>query len=201
MAPPWEKPASTIFRVEIPFLVCSLTSSSTAAWEARIPTSSSAPPPSSKMSYQARMRMPWLSVTGRTGACGNTKRRASEAGSRSSGTIGSKSWPSAPRPCSQMTAAEGDGPVASSMDSMTWLFLPDRRFRPEGLDERLARLDVRAADEIDAIRHGGENAGRIGQALQSLANGFRLSGEVDDERLAANHRHLAGEDRRRHETQ
>ena len=68
------------------------------------------------MSYQARMRMPWLIVTGRTGACGKMKRTA--PGSSSSGTIGSKSWPSAPRPCSQMTQAAGLGPVSISMASM-----------------------------------------------------------------------------------
>src|SRR5688500_9590879 len=64
------------------------------------------------MSYQARMRMPLLIVTGRTGACGKTKRTGCL--SASSGTIGSKSCPSAPRPCSQMTAARGSGPVSIS---------------------------------------------------------------------------------------
>ena len=63
------------------------------------------------MSYQARMRMPWLMVTGRIGACGKTKRTGFF--SLSSGTIGSKSWPSAPRPCSQMIAASGLAPVSS----------------------------------------------------------------------------------------
>ena len=37
------------------------------------------------------------------------------ARSTSSGTIGSKSWPSAPRPCSQMIAWRGFGAVSSSM--------------------------------------------------------------------------------------
>jgi hypothetical protein len=68
------------------------------------------------MSYQARMRMPWLMVTGRIGACGKTKRTG--LARRSSGTIGSKSWPSAPRPCSQITVAAGFGPVSISMASM-----------------------------------------------------------------------------------
>ena len=67
-------------------------------------------------SYHARIRNPLLSVTGRTGACGKTKRIGSDAGSRISPTIGTKSLPSAPRPCSQMTAAAGFGPVSSSMD-------------------------------------------------------------------------------------
>ena len=52
-----------------------------------------------------------LVVTGRVGAWGSTKRTE---GIRSMGTIGAKSWPSAPRPCSQITdAATGwlaDGP-------------------------------------------------------------------------------------------
>ena len=39
-------------------------SSSTSFCEARMPASSSGPPPSWRMSYQARMRMPWLMVTG-----------------------------------------------------------------------------------------------------------------------------------------
>jgi hypothetical protein len=48
-----------------------------------------------------------LSVTGRTGACGNTNRIDSDDGSRISSTIGTKSLPSAPRPCSQIIAASG----------------------------------------------------------------------------------------------
>ena len=67
-------------------------------------------------SYHARIRNPLLSVTGRTGACGKTKRIGSDAGSRISSTIGTKSLPSAPRPCNQMTAAAGFGPVSCSMD-------------------------------------------------------------------------------------
>jgi len=85
--------------------------------EAFIPASSSRPPPNWKMSYQARMRMPLLMVTGRIGACGKTKRTG--RGTSSSGTMGSKSCPSAPRPCSQITAAPGSGPVSISIASMT----------------------------------------------------------------------------------
>src|SRR5713101_3683502 len=69
------------------------------------------------MSYQARMTMPALIVTGRMGACGKTKRTGSESGRPSSGTMGSKSWPSAPRPCIQITAARGAGAVSISMAS------------------------------------------------------------------------------------
>src|SRR5688572_3984980 len=111
MAPPCEKPASTIF-----FPFSAPIRASTIFCEARIPASSSGPPPNWKMSYQARMRMPLLIVTGRIGACGNTKRTA--CSSSSSGTIGSKSCPSAPRPCSQITAARGSGPVSISTASM-----------------------------------------------------------------------------------
>jgi len=57
-----------------------------------------------------------LIVTGRTGACGNTKR--SGFASFSSGTIGSKSCPSAPSPCSQMIDAAGLLPVWISTASM-----------------------------------------------------------------------------------
>jgi len=53
------------------------------------------------MSYRARIAYPLLMVTGRTGACGNTNRSAGSP-PWSSGTNGSKSWPSAPRPCIQM---------------------------------------------------------------------------------------------------
>ncbi len=83
------------------------------------------------MSYQARMRMPMLIVTGRIGACGKTKRTGVAAGRPSSGTIGSKSWPSAPRPCSQITAARGFGPVSISIVSrLTISLAPTSGGRP-----------------------------------------------------------------------
>src|SRR5512142_995298 len=66
------------------------------------------------MSYHARIGKPLLIVTGRTGACGNTKRTDSVSGSRISSTIGTKSLPSAPRPCSHTTDASGRAPVSSS---------------------------------------------------------------------------------------
>ena len=69
------------------------------------------------MSYHARMGMPPLIVTGRTGACGNTKRTAGQPGRTSSGTTGTKSLPSAPRPCNQTTLQRGSGPVSRSMVS------------------------------------------------------------------------------------
>src|ERR1700733_13519591 len=66
------------------------------------------------MSYHARIGMPPLIVTGRTGACGKTNRSAGQVRSTSSGTIGSKSCPSAPSPCSQITACCGFGAVSIS---------------------------------------------------------------------------------------
>ena len=54
------------------------------------------------MSYHARIDIPLLIVTGCTGACGKTN-RIGAGGRSSSPTIGTKSRPSAPRPCSQMT--------------------------------------------------------------------------------------------------
>ena len=75
------------------------------------------------MSYHARIGKPLLIVTGRTGACGNTKRSESDFGSRISSTIGTKSLPSAPRPCSQITDAFGCAPVSSSMQGRRWVVM------------------------------------------------------------------------------
>src|SRR5690606_38160173 len=73
------------------------------------------------MSYQARMAMPLLMVTGRTGAWGNTKRIGPSSPNCSSGTMGAKSLPSAPKPCSQITAYLGSGPVSISILSSSVL--------------------------------------------------------------------------------
>src|SRR5262245_12803185 len=75
------------------------------------------------MSYQARMTAPALIVTGWKGACGNTKRVGCEEGRARAGTMGSKSWPSAPSPCSQMTAARGSVPVSTSTVSSSELIV------------------------------------------------------------------------------
>ena len=79
------------------------------------------------MSYQARMTYPLFTVTGRIGACGNTKRTGSESGKPSSPTIGTKSWPSAPRPCSRITEATagvcGDSVISKSVSSCRY-FMP-----------------------------------------------------------------------------
>jgi hypothetical protein len=63
------------------------------------------------------MDMPLLIVTGRTGAWGNIKRIADPGGKASAGTIGSKSCPSAPKPCSQITVASGESPTSDSIAS------------------------------------------------------------------------------------
>ena len=90
-------------------------SASSCASDSRMPTSSclssSAMP---RMSYQARIGRPPLTVTARTGACGNTKRSGGQSRPTSSGTSGAKSWPSAPSPCSQITAWRGLGAVSVS---------------------------------------------------------------------------------------
>src|SRR5438105_8439660 len=187
-------------------------SSPTAACDSRMPRSSGMRAMSPwVMSYQARITKPLLIVTGRIGACGKTNRRARPSGSGSSRTIGTKSQPSAPRPCSQMTLPAGSLPVASSIDcSGSMRSAPrgtDRGLRAERLHHLRARLDVRAADEIDAVRDGGEDPGddrlavRGLEALERLADRFRLPGKIQDQRVAADHRDLAREDRRRHEFQ
>src|SRR5262249_17105021 len=79
-----------------------------------------------------------LIVTGRIGACGNTKRTARRR--RSSGTIGSKSWPSAPSPCSQITASSGSPSGAISTVSSESSFTP--RSRPEKVLLRICAYAV-----------------------------------------------------------
>src|SRR4051812_34395037 len=117
--------------------------------------------------------------------------------------MGAKSLPSAPSPCSQMMAASGCGAVSISMTSSSLLmvffrsFLPHGRLGSECLDDFVVRLDVRAADQVDAIRHRGEDAGndglarRVLQAFERLADGLRLSRQVDDQRALADHGDLA----------
>src|SRR5215813_1101509 len=86
------------------------------------------------------MTAPPLIVTACIGACGNTKRTARPSGRSSSGTIGSKSWASAPRPCSQMTDAVAGRPVSSSSVAST-------RSAHDGVEEPLEEaLDVRLVD-------------------------------------------------------
>src|SRR6185369_13679841 len=53
-------------------------------------------------------------VTGRVGAWGNTNRTGPIASSASSWATGTKSLPSAPRPCSTITLARGASPVWNS---------------------------------------------------------------------------------------
>ena len=71
------------------------------------------------MSYQARIAMPPLIVTGCTGACGKTKRTGPTASSSNASAMGTKSFPSAPRPCSTMTLAVGLG-AGFEFDRVEW---------------------------------------------------------------------------------
>src|SRR5713226_41781 len=196
MAPPCENPASTRRSAFVPRSFSMPIRVSIRACEARTPRSSSRRIAPSVMSYQARMRMPPLIVTGCTGACGKTKRIANW-GSRISGTIGAKSLPSAPSPCSQMMLAEGFFPVSISIASSSpgigdsGLFWADRRLGPEGPYHFLVCLHVGPADEVDAVGDGGEDAPDelpavlVFQAFERFADRFRLAGQVDDERALA----------------
>src|SRR6185312_877330 len=115
IAPPCENPVSTIRSLVTPRSCSRAMSASTSPIDARTPASSwRAMRSNAAMSYQARIGTPLLTVTGRTGACGNTKRSGGQSGSTSSGTIGAKSLPSAPSPCSQMMLWVGLGPVSCS---------------------------------------------------------------------------------------
>ena len=59
--------------------------------------------------------LPYVLITRLIGACGNTKRVLITESSFSSGTIGSKSWPSAPSPCNQITQLSGADEPCSMM--------------------------------------------------------------------------------------
>src|SRR5260221_1088286 len=206
VAPPGEIPASTSRSAFVPRSFSVPIRVSIRACEARTPRSSSRRIAPSVMSYHARMRMPPLIVTGCTGACGKTKRIAAW-GSRSSGTMGAKSLPSAPSPCSQMMLAVGFFPVSISIaasssgigDSI--LFRSDRRLGPEGLHDLLARFDIGPADEVDAVGDGGEDprndllAVLVFQAFERFADRFRLAGQVDDEGALAHDRDLPRQNR------
>src|SRR5690606_2368463 len=149
------------------------------------------------MSYQARMVMPWLIVTGRGSACGKTKRTAGRPRRSSSATMGWKSWPSAPRPCIQITARSGLGPVWTSTQSrrrlMGWRgsrLGTDGRLGSEGFAMRRIGLNVGAVNQLDAVRDRGEHARSeqravgIAQAFQRFADGLGLAGQVDDQASA-----------------
>src|SRR5713101_2177377 len=212
IAPPCEKPASTSRSALVPRSFSRPIKVSIKTCEARTPRSSSRWFAPSAMSYQARMRMPPLIVTGCTGACGKTKRIAAR-GSRISGTIGAKSLPSAPSPCSQMMLAVGFFPVSISIAASSsgivigdsTCFRADRRLGPEGPHHFLVRLDVGPTDEVDAVGDGGEDARddllavSVFQAFERFADRFGLAGQVDDKRALADDRDLPRENRRGNE--
>src|SRR3981081_713445 len=205
IAPPWENPASTSRPAFVPRSFSRPIKASIKTCEARTPRSSSRLFAPSVMSYHARIRMPPLIVTGRTGACGKTKRIA-DLGNRSSGTIGAKSLPSAPSPCSQMTLAVGFFPVSISIASRSsgmvigsTRFRPDRRLGPEGPHHFLVRLDVGHGDKGHRGGDGGEKARDyllavlVFRAFERFADRFGLAGQVDDERVLAHDRDLPRE--------
>src|SRR5882672_3700412 len=205
IAPPCEKPASTRRLTAVPRSFSRAIRASIRACEARTPLSSSRRIAPSVMSYQARMCMPPLIVTGCTGACGNTKRIAA-LGSFRAGTMAAKSFPSAPSPCNQIMLAEGFLAVSISMASRysaicSGFLRADRGLGTEGLDHLFTRLDVRPADEIDAIGNGREDARDEGfavlvlEAFERFADRLGLARQVDDQRALAHHRDLPREDR------
>src|SRR5882672_8838358 len=212
IAPPCENPASTSRSAFVPRSFSLPMRVSMDACEARTPCSSSRRFAPSAMSYHARMRMPPLIVTGRTGACGNTKRIAA-LGNRSSGTMGAKSLPSAPSPCSQMMLAVGFFPVSISIASSSSgigdssLFRADLRLGPEGFHHFLVCLHVGSADKVDAVGDGCEDARDdllavlVPEAFERFADRFRLAGQVDDERALAHDRNLPRENRGGNELQ
>src|SRR5262245_64029483 len=101
-----------------------------------------------------------------------------------------------------MTLRSGSRPVSSWIASRSSgiALRSSRGLGPERLHYRFVRLDVRPADEVDAVGHRREDplrdgfAGRVLRALEGLADRFRLAGQVDDQRALADHRDLAGKD-------
>src|SRR5260221_859130 len=207
IAPPCENPASTSRAAFVPRVFSRGSHACIKACEAGRPRWFWRRIAPSVMSYQARMRMPPLIVTGWTGACGKTKRIA-DGGWRIWGTIGAKSLQSAPSPCSQMTLADGFFPVSISIASRSsgivigsTRFRPDRRLGPEGSHHFLVRLSGGPADKIDAVGDRGENtrddllAVLVFQAFERFADRFGLAGQVDDQRALAHDRDLPRENR------
>src|SRR5258708_7248689 len=117
-APPCEKPARTMRFVGIPRSPSRAISRRIFAAVSRKPVTSSAALRSNPLrSYQARMDMPGLKVPGSHGGLGNRNRQRRSPRWTISGTMGSKSCPSAPRPCRQITLAFGMTAVSTSMVS------------------------------------------------------------------------------------
>src|SRR5690554_2234436 len=72
-------------------------------------------------------------VTGSSGAWGKMKRTDFSRENRSSGTTGSKSWPLAPRPCTQMMVVSGLSPVSICRVFRAVIGPPEIRKRPATL--------------------------------------------------------------------
>src|SRR6218665_720810 len=103
--------------------------------------------------------------------------------------------------CQATQRARSISKRASSTSWWASSCVAQRAFRPERLADRVAGYEVRSADQIDAIRHGGKNprhqrlAIGVAQPLQRLGNRLGLTGQVDDKAPVADHGHLAGQNR------
>src|SRR6476661_8289190 len=102
-------------------------------------------------------------------ACGKMKRMPGRPARSSSRTMGTKSLPSAPRPCSQMTETSGLSPVSTVTCSSSSLMRSSLFFlrAPGGADVRVG-IAVRAADQVDAVGDRGEDAVDDGLAVGIL---------------------------------
>src|SRR3954471_17415175 len=84
---------------------------------------------------------------------------------------------------------------------------PGGRLGTESLAHCFVGFDVRPADQIDAVGYRSKDAVydllavRVFQPFQGFANGLRLTGEIDDQRLAANYADLARQNCRGDEMQ
>src|SRR5437763_3646236 len=79
--------------------------------------------------------------------------------------------------------------VVPENSNLTLLWWTLRGLRPERFADRLVGLDVRTADEIEAVRDRGENA------VEGFLDRLRLTRQIQDERAAADHADLPREDR------
>src|SRR5687768_3527241 len=172
----------------------------TSAWDSRTPRSSArfelpSRSPNST-SYHARIIMPLLIVTGRTGACGKTNRIAGAPSRSSSFTIGTKSLPSAPRPCSQMTLAAGLFPVSISMVSSRPVMSAPAglaHVRVEAVDVGLHLLARALVDDLaphDAAGVG-EAVARRGQRALHAVHAF-ADHHLDHVRTLVEYHHVHG---------
>src|SRR6476661_6465981 len=121
-------------------------------------------------------------------ACGKMKRMPGRPARSSSRTMGTKSLPSAPRPCSQMTETSGLSLVSTVTCSSSSLMHASLFFlgAPGGAHGRIG-IDEGTADQVDAVGDRGEDAVDDGlalgilQALEGFLDRFRLARQVQDQ--------------------